>query len=64
MIQTLSDSPVGYSNTSKLHRATSADFACTDDPNRQLRATIHHNPTPVNNRRLQRISGLSITNVS
>lgn len=62
---TLNDSPVGVSNTtSRLQRATSADFSTSDDPNRQLRSTIHHNPTPVLNRRFQRISVLTNIDLS
>ncbi|CAG2164205.1 unnamed protein product [Oppiella nova] len=62
---TLGDSPVGVSNTtSRLHRATSADFTNCEDANRQLRSTIHHNPTPVLNRRFQRISVLTDIDLS
>ena len=63
MHHTMSDSPVGGNNTtSRIQRATSADFGnnpSIDD--RQLRSTINHNPTPVLNRRLQRISGWLIS---
>ncbi|XP_054166997.1 uncharacterized protein LOC128964397 [Oppia nitens] len=61
----LTDSAIGASNTtSRLQRATSADFTNCDDANRQLRSTIHHNPTPVLNRRLQRISVLTNIDLS